>query len=61
MDARFGSKSPYFRVFADGKSASRLDGIDRDNFQKAKLLPILQYHLTPMSIISLKFGIDMLI
>jgi len=26
------------RVFADGKGESRLDGIDRDNFQKAKLI-----------------------
>jgi len=39
-DARFGSTSFYFRVFADGKSESRLDGIDWDNFQKTKLLPI---------------------
>lgn len=40
MDARFGSTSPYFRVFAYGKSESRLDGIGWDNFQKAKLLRV---------------------
>jgi len=43
MDARFGSTSPYFRVFADGKSESRLDGIDRDDFQKTKLIRNAQF------------------